>query len=114
MPCCHRCQHSAAAAALGCLLACLTSRSTAPVPTLCSQPSPSPPPAACCLTPPCPAPTPPRSLRSLRLEKSYWLRLEDRWSQASLRAIKRLQERRPDVQIDFQHQALPGGLRTAW
>lgn len=51
----------------------------------------------------------------MRLEKSYWLRLEDRWSQASLRAIKRLQERRPDVQIDFQHQALPGGIgfRTA-
>ena len=58
----------------------------------------------------------PCSLRSLRLEKSYWLRLEDRWSQASLRAIKRLQERRPDVQIDFQHQALPGGItfRTGW
>ncbi|KAI7841526.1 hypothetical protein COHA_004697 [Chlorella ohadii] len=54
------------------------------------------------------------SLRSLRLEKSYWLRLEDRWSQASLRAIKRLQERRPDVQVDYQHHALPGGLRTAW
>ena len=55
-----------------------------------------------------------RSLRSLRLEKSYWLRLEDRWTQGSLRAIKRLQERRPDVQVDYAHQALPGGLRTAW
>lgn len=61
-----------------------------------------------------PGPCPARSLRSLRLEKSYWLRLEDRWSQASLRAIRRLQERRPDVRIDYAHQALPGGLRTAW
>lgn len=40
----------------------------------------------------------PCSLRLLRLEKSYWLRLEDRWTRASLRAIARLQRERPDMQ----------------
>lgn len=40
----------------------------------------------------------PCSLRLLRLEKSYWLRLEDRWTRASLRAIARLQRERPDLQ----------------
>ncbi|EFN59070.1 hypothetical protein CHLNCDRAFT_137807 [Chlorella variabilis] len=53
------------------------------------------------------------SLRLLRLEKSYWLRLEDRWTKASLRAITRLKQQRPDMQVDFKHET-PGGFRLAW
>ncbi|KAL4430793.1 hypothetical protein ABPG75_006049 [Micractinium tetrahymenae] len=51
-------------------------------------------------------------LRLLRLEKSYWLRLEDRWTRASLRAIARLQREQPDLQIDYQHHQ--HGVRLAW
>lgn len=53
----------------------------------------------------------PCSLSMLRLGKSYWLKQTDRWTPASMKAIRRLQKARPDLSIDYQH---PGGNAAAW
>jgi hypothetical protein len=52
------------------------------------------------------------SLRLLRLEKSYWLPVEERWTQASQRAIARLKQARPDLQVGSENHS--NIFRMAW
>ncbi|KAI3433681.1 hypothetical protein D9Q98_003490 [Chlorella vulgaris] len=52
------------------------------------------------------------SLRLLRLEKSYWLPVEERWTQASQRAIARLKQARPDLQSSRATDLL--GVLSKW
>lgn len=42
----------------------------------------------------------PCSLELLRLDKSFWLMRSQRWTPASLRALERLQQRRPDLTVE--------------
>jgi hypothetical protein len=54
------------------------------------------------------------TLGLLRLEKSYWLRLQDRWTQASVRAVERLKKLRPDLQVNFRHDSHGTSFRLNW
>ena len=54
----------------------------------------------------------PYRLKLLRLEKSYWLRLEDRWSPTSLRSVARLQQQRSDLRVAYLHEM--GVHRVGW
>ena len=54
----------------------------------------------------------PCRLKLLRLEKSYWLRLEDRWTPTSLRSIARLLQQRADLRVAYLHEM--GVHRVAW